>query len=166
MSYLRRWLVSALLSVAACQGQNASHVATQPVSAVPIGTAECAACGMVVAEQPAPRAQLIHRDGKRVFFCSLGDLAHYLHSPSPHGPPQATFVEVVEPHEVPSEISSQPRPWLEAERAAYVHGVSRPMVMGPGLSAYASSDAAQAALRQHGGRELDWPALRALVTQE
>ena len=33
---------------------------------------ECAACGMIVREQPSPRAQAVHRDGERVYFCSIG----------------------------------------------------------------------------------------------
>ena len=31
----------------------------------------CTACGMVVREQPAPRGQVIHRDGTRVFLCDF-----------------------------------------------------------------------------------------------
>ena len=120
-----------------------------------IGHAECAACGMVVAEQPAPRGQLIHRDGTRVFFCSLGDMVRYYEVPSPHGKPTAVFVEIMDPAIPPLTLSDEPRPWYPAEEAFYVLGLPRTGIMGDPIMAYATDEEAIQVL-EHGGFLAGW----------
>ncbi|MCB9557337.1 MAG: nitrous oxide reductase accessory protein NosL [Deltaproteobacteria bacterium] len=134
------------MAVVGCkQSPSGPSVAAGPQAQAP-KTAECAACSMVVREQPAPRAQLVHRDNTRKFFCSIGDLVQYLREPSPHGMPQGIFVEANDPAHDPTTVDSKARPWIRAETAHYVIGVARPRVMGPPVLVYQSaSDAARIA---------------------
>lgn len=151
----RRWavLLLALVAVPACRhGARDTHAAVD-VAPAAIGTAECAACGMVVREQPAPRAQIVYRDGTRAFACSIGDLVQVLAAPSPHGAAEHVYVESLPASVEPTAISaSTPTTWVDAKRAFYVVGVDRPGVMGKPVLAYAErADAGRVAMH-HGGR--------------
>lgn len=124
------------------------------------GGDECAACGMIVREQPSPRAQAVHRDGERAFLCSIGEALNYVAAPSPHGAIVATYVEVLAPDANPAANSAERRPWMPAERAVFVVGIARPRVMGRPVLAYGSrEDASQAATRL-GGRVATWSQLK------
>lgn len=127
------------ICVVGCAKKAATDVAAAPYSAEPFGPAECASCGMTLRFQPAPRGQLVHRDGTRAYFCSIGDLVQYAASPSPHGKPQATWVEVQDAAADPTVMNTDPRPWLPANDAAYALGVPRRGVMGPPVVAYGST---------------------------
>lgn len=148
-----------------CDRKAAHDHGTAAASAAPIGAAECAACGMVVREQPAPRGQAVHRDGTRVHLCSIGDMVHYLQSPSPHGKPSALFVEALEPSFDPASIDTAPRQWVSAETASYVVGIERKRVMGRAVLAYAERSHAEAAAKKSGGRVKTWNELPAFVLQ-
>jgi nitrous oxide reductase accessory protein NosL len=130
---------------------------------VPIAIAdqEDAVCGMLVREQSAPRAQVVHRDGERAFFCSIGDLLVYLDAPSPHGPAREIFVEVMEPDEDPAKHHTEAHPWHDARSAAFVVGIERPAIMGEPVLAYADATEARRVAEAHAGaRVLDFEALR------
>ena len=126
----------------------------------------CAACGMIVREQPAPRGQVIHRDGTRAFLCSIDDMLTYLAAPSPHGAAVATYVEALAPGADPAERATAARPWVEAERAGYVVGVERERIMGVPVMVYASRAGAERAAATTGGRAVAWSELRAAVRAE
>jgi nitrous oxide reductase accessory protein NosL len=126
-----------------------------------IANQEDAVCGMLVREQSAPRAQVIHRDGTRAFFCSVADLLAYLEAPSPHGTVLRTYLEVMEPDESPTRSHTRAHPWSEAGQASFVVGLKRPSIMGPPVMVYRDPDAA--ALAQGGNpntRILDFDGLQ------
>jgi copper chaperone NosL len=131
--------------------------AAQPL---PIGDGACGTCGMIVAQQPAPRAQLVHRDGTRVHLCSMSDLAIYTASPSAHGRPAVIFVEALEPGADPAEASLAPRPWVPVRSAGFVVGIDRAGIMGKPALAYATQGEAEAMARQYGGVAVTWEDLR------
>lgn len=154
------WLASmigASMIGSACSGEGTSAEIDR--SAREIGSGECAACGMIVREQPAPRAQIVHRDGERAFFCSIGDMVTYRASPSPHGEVVATHVEVLPADADPATNDTARRPWVEAERAAFVLGVPRRQIMGEPVLVYATTGEAASAATRHGGRAVDWAEL-------
>ena len=97
---------------------------------------------MIVREQPSPRAQLVHADGTRVYFCAVADLLTYLQAPSPHGAAEAIFVEANDAGaEDPVAHDTARRPWIPAADARFVAGIQRPRVMGePSAWARACSD--------------------------
>jgi copper chaperone NosL len=117
---------------------------------------------MLVREQSAPRAQVVRSDGSRFFFCSIGDLLVHLAAPSSHGRTSAVFVEVMAPHEDPSQPHVGTHPWVPAEDAVYVVGIERPGIMGQPVLTYADrSDAERVAARHAGAGVLDLTGLRA-----
>jgi copper chaperone NosL len=117
---------------------------------------ECALCGMLVKEQPAPRGQVVHRDGHRSYLCSVGDLAAYIQMPSPHGSVQQAYVEA---SSSPTNLTSdhfQEWDWLPVEKAHYVANVPRRRVMGKPMLSFESDKMAKEAARLHRGLVLDW----------
>lgn len=129
--------------------------------AVALDEQEDAVCGMLVRDQSAPRGQVVHRDGSRFFFCSLGDLLVHLGAPSPHGSVETIFVEVMAVDEDPRQAHTGPHPWLRAEEASFVVGIDRPGVMGAPVLSYATRGEAERVAGSHEGAQvLDLDALR------
>ena len=115
---------------------------------------------MIVREQSSPRAQLVHRDGTRQYFCAIGDLLAYLPVPSPHGRVEAVFVEAMDAKVAePLAFDPSPRPWIAAADGHYVVGIER-HVMGVPVLVYGASGDAEAVARRVGGRVVDWTTLR------
>lgn len=152
------------LGLTACDKKPSDAGNSAGTAAAPIGAAECSACGMVVREQPAPRGQVVHADGKRVHLCSIGDLVQYLAEPSPHGKPTAIYVETLDPAQDPKQNATEERPWAPAESAGYVVGVERRGIMGKPVLAYPSRELAVTAAARHKGQPKQWSELHAHVT--
>ena len=126
-----------------------------------ISNQEDAVCGMLVREQSAPRAQVVHRDGTRAFFCSVGDLLAYLEAPSPHGTVIRIYLEVMEPDESPALSHTQAHPWSEAGQASFVVGLKRSSIMGSPVMVYRDPGAAALARADYpDARILDFDGLR------
>jgi len=158
---LAGWL-AVLALCAACGSGGDEGTDGAAVRPAPLADQAGAVCGMLVREQPAPRAQVVHGDGARAFLCSIGDLLVHLDAPSPHGREEAVFVEVLDPAEAPGAIGDAPRPWLRAVEAAYVVGVERTGIMGEPVLVYADmATAREVASRHPGARALDLEALTA-----
>ncbi len=165
MSGRGRMVVSWLAVLWFCSGCGMrKQQALDPSQAAPrpIGTATCASCGMFVAEQPSPRAQAIHADGTRVYFCSIGDLLAYLPEPSRHGAVLAVFVEASDPDASdPLAQDTVERPWIRASEAWFVAPVPRERIMGVPMLVYRRRlDAERVARRYTGTRVFDWTELR------
>jgi len=154
---------AAALLVAGALGCDDTREAGPQSAAAPVALAdqEDPVCGMLVREQTAPRAQVVHRDGTRFALCSLADLLVHLAAPSRHGEVTDVFVEVLAPDEDPGEQHVAPHPWVAAAEASYVVGVARPGIMGPAILSYRDPDAAVAVASAHAGAQrLDFEALR------
>lgn len=156
-----------LLAVLLVAGLGACDDATPPPDTTPgetpdISEAECAVCGMLVRDQPAPRGLAIRRDGTEAFACSLGDLLVELTAPSPHGRATEVLVEIMDSGEDPSLRQTHDHAWLAADRAWYVLGVERSGIMGPPVLAYARRAEAHAVAGRHeGARVVDFAGLQA-----
>lgn len=144
--------------VTGCRSDHGGSTPAAQASAAPFKGAECGACGMVVREQPAPRGQLVYHDGTRIFFCSVGDLVQYMQSPSPHGSVERVYLEALDPKADPGHPSTAPRPWVGAEKAAFVLGVKRAHIMGEPVLVYASKADARKVAERYGGRLVTWEA--------
>ena len=161
MSLIAKTLGCVILFISlGCRSVDPSSEAASAYPPIPPDTAECDACGMVVREQPAPRGQIIHRNGTYKFFCSLDDMMIYLEAPSPHGSVSGAFVEVLPENHDPNEMDIAPFPWLEASRAGFVVGVPRKGVMGVPVLAYDSGETAARVAERFKASMLDWNNLR------
>lgn len=155
-------LVWLLLLAVGCS-KSGNEAAKKAPTALPPGTAECAACSMVVREQPAPRGQTLYRDGSRKYFCSLADLAQFLRAPSPVGAPTQIFVEVLDAKADPRKTNSAARPWVPAKTASFVVGVPRSGVMGRPALAYAKRAEAERVAAAQQARVVDFAGLGAAL---
>lgn len=158
----RWWTRSSLvlvLALAGCRGETSQ--ATAEVAAVDFDGHDCAACGMIVREQPAPRGQVQHVDGARLYFCSISDLLTYLGAPSPHGKVKGIWVEAIDPASDPLAFDPARRPWVEAERAFFVLGLEKPRVMGTPIVSYTTESEARRVAEAHPGATVsDWSRLK------
>jgi nitrous oxide reductase accessory protein NosL len=117
---------------------------------------------MVVSDQPAPRAQVLHRDGTRLYLCGIGDLLAHLEARSPHGAPVDIYVEAMEAHEDPQDIHLGPHEWIRAEDALYRIGDERPrLIMGRPVMVYRDRMTAQSAVSHGPTKILDFDEIRA-----
>ena len=157
-----RSVVVSVVCLWAC-GDRATE-ASRTAVAESIGAHECEVCRMTVREQPAPRGQLLYRDGTRMFFCSLSDLATHQVAPSPHGEAVGVFVEVLQPGTRAEDLSSGNHPWKPAAEAWFVVGNFQRPVMGRPVLAFAQQADAEAARQEVHGQVLRWPALVSLIT--
>lgn len=151
--------VAVALAGAGCS-RGAGAIASVDLQPEAIDGHECGACGMIVREQSAARGQLVHRDGTRQFFCSIGDLLAYLEAPSPHGAVLATFVETLDPGTDPREFSVAARPWVPAASAHYVTGVPKPRVMGRPVLVFETEGQARSVGERYSGTVVSWQSLR------
>lgn len=157
-----RWvaLVPVALSLLGC-GPSDDDTAVKIHQAVALTDQEDEVCGMLVREMSAPRGQVVHRDGSRFFFCSLGDMLVHLAAPSPHGRVEAIFVEAMKPDEDPMQSHTGVHPWIAAEQAVFVVGIERSGIMGAPVLTYADQGDAERAMRGHGlSQRLDMAGLR------
>lgn len=121
-------LLALAFLISACAEEEGAPLAS--IQHAPIHDHECGVCGMSVAMQPAPRAQVVHRDGTRRFFCSIADWQLDMSAPSPHGRVVASFVEVLDADSNPMTSSTEPHRWVAAPDVSYVVDITRPGVMG------------------------------------
>jgi nitrous oxide reductase accessory protein NosL len=156
------WAARALIVFAllGC-GPSGDGTTAKTHQSIALSDQEDAVCGMLVREMSAPRGQVVHRDGSRFFFCSLGDMLIHLDAPSPHGRVEAIFVEVMTPDENPMQSHTGDHPWVPASEAVFVVGIDRPGIMGAPVLAYANqSDADHVSQGRSKTQRLDMAGLR------
>ena len=146
-------------------GCSSEEAATGPAAshgAQSLAGTEGAVCGMVVSEQPAPRAQVVHRDGTRLFLCGIGDLLVHLEARSPHGAPIEIYVEAMEIDEDPRDIDLSEHEWIRAEDAIFRIGDERPhLIMGEPVMVYRDRSTAEKAVSHGPTSILDFSEVRA-----
>jgi copper chaperone NosL len=151
-------LAGALAFATAC-GRDDSAPKQVDLAPVAITDQEGAVCGMLIREQSAPRAQVVHRDGERAFVCSIGDLLAYLDAPSPHGAPAGVLVEVMQPEQRPADSHTGAHPWIAVEDAVYVVGIERTQIMGAPVLVYRDRAAAEQVATGEAAKILSWAEL-------
>ncbi len=117
---------------------------------------ECGTCGMIVREQPSPRAQVVHRDGTHAWFCSMADVVAYLDAPSTHGRIEQVWVETLPADTDPARAEVEEHPWVHAGDASFVTGIDRVGVMGTPVLAFATEAEADGAASRLGGHTARW----------
>lgn len=158
---MRLVLIAALagLGLPACSNDRGADRSSD-LAPVEITDQEGAVCGMLVRDQSAPRAQVVHRDGERSFVCSIGDLMAYLEAPSPHGAPSTVLVEVMEPDEDPAASHPGAHAWVPAEEGVYVVGIERQQIMGAPVLVYRDRASAERVIAGSAAQALEYGELR------
>lgn len=146
------------VSLAACGGRSQAP-AEVPIAPDSMVGQECAVCGMVVDEQPAPRGQVRHRGGEHRFTCSLGDLRAYVQAPNPLGAPTEVWVEDLGAGWDPAGSAADEKPWIAASEASYVVGLRRSGVMGLPVASFSSAEEAQRLAAPEGRKTTGWAEL-------
>ncbi|MBT8037207.1 MAG: nitrous oxide reductase accessory protein NosL [Verrucomicrobiae bacterium] len=142
----------AMVALVACNREKLESTQEAAVVANNVETETCSACGMVVREQPAPRGQVVFRDGSREFLCAIDDLVRFLEVPSPKGKPVKIFAEVMaDGHDI-ADMDASTKPWLEADKVFFVTGIERGGVMGAPALTYQTKEAAQKAAEKFNGK--------------
>ena len=146
------------LALLACSGSTTVQ-STVSLEAQAIEEAECAVCGMIVGEQPAPRGQVVRRDGTHEFVCSVEELRALTQNPSSKGKPRAVYVEAL-PTTLSSSGDTTPLPWVPVDEAWFVFGAERRGVMGTPVLAFGDEAAARLQGDSLGSTPVRWAPLR------
>ncbi len=152
MRFKRTAAVTALLLLAAC-----GDAARMPAAGEPGDDAVCALDGMSIKDYPGPKAQVVFKDGRIDYFCTLVEL--FESGDSLRG---AGYVQ-----DMGQADWNRPRGhWIEAGTAFYVLDSRAQGAMGPTIGTFARRQDAQAFAAREGGHVLDYqqvlPAMRAL----
>ncbi len=159
-------MLALALLLAACQPEeNSSATDAESATASDPKTETCAACGMVMREQPAPRGQVVHRDGTRAFLCSIDDLVQYLDIPSPAGKPTRIYAEVMPDGHDSKDMNQAWQPWFDVADLFFVTGIERGAVMGDPVMTYRARAAAEKAAEKWGGSLVTFEQLRAAIRE-
>jgi copper chaperone NosL len=140
----RAILVAAVALVAAC----ADHAIVQPAEIA--ADTPCTLDGMLLAEFPGPKGQIVYDQGPPDFFCDTVELVSTLLAPE-----QQKRVVAVYTQDMGATSWDKPQGhWIDAKAAFYVIGSRRTGSMGPTLATFAQETDAQAFVRDHGGKVL------------
>jgi copper chaperone NosL len=134
----------AMALLAAC----ASSVATRAVDLAQDTT--CSMDGMLIADFPGPKGQILYDRGPPDVFCDTVELLSALLAPE-----QEKHVVAVYTQDMAQAAWDKPQGhWIDARAAYYVAGSRKTGSMGPTLGAFAKETDAQAFARDNGGKVL------------
>jgi len=147
--------IAVLLIMAACGDAAHSLAAGEPGD-----DAVCALDGMSINDYPGPKAQIVARDGRIDYFCTLSELFEVLFGGDGEHAAGASYVQ-----DMGQADWNRPRGhWIEARSAFYVLGSRAQGAMGPTIGTFSRPQDAQAFAAREGGRVLDYsqvqPAMR------
>jgi copper chaperone NosL len=109
---------------------------------------ECALDGMIVANYPGPKAQILYREeGKRDFFCETKELFHLYAEPGMAARVVAIYVQDTAGVEWEKPVNN----WIEAKGAYYVVGGNLQGSMGPTFAPFKSREDAAPFVKKYGG---------------
>ncbi|KRB83560.1 nitrous oxide reductase accessory protein NosL [Duganella sp. Root198D2] len=144
-------LAALLLLLAGCGDAARSLAAGEPVD-----DAVCALDGMSLKDYPGPKAQIVFRDGRIDYFCSLSELFEVLFGDDGQRGIGASYVQ-----DMGKADWSKPRGhWIEARSAFYVIESRAQGAMGPTIGTFAGKEDAQAFAAREGGRVLDYSQIK------
>lgn len=138
--------LSLLSLLVACEGEKKQKVDIKPGAIS--GIEECALDGMIVANYPGPKAQLIYKsDGKKVFFCETKELFYYYAEPGKEAQVAALYVQ----NTAATDWKKPMGGWIDAKKAYYVVGASIKGSMGPTYAPFVDRSSARPFIKEYGG---------------
>ncbi len=136
--------VAVLLALAAC-GETARSLAARE----PGDDALCALDGMSIKDYPGPKAQIVFKDGRIDYFCTLAEL---FENDTGRQGVDSSYVQ-----DMGRADWDKPRGhWIPAATAFYVLDSRAQGAMGPTIGTFARQQDAQAFVVREGGRVLDY----------
>ena len=144
----RSILLAAALALAAC-GEGTSTTASAPAEFT--ASTACVLDGMLLAEHPGPKAQILY-DGAAEpdFFCDTVEMFNVYLQPA-----QVRAVRAVYVQDMGKADWDEPRgQWIDARSAFYVVGGKRRGSMGPTIASFAEREAATRFAGEYGGQVL------------
>ena len=146
-TYFRMFFLCTILIVfCACEQDNNAAVSAKPAAIS--GEDECALDGMIVANYPGPKAQILYREeGKRDFFCETKELFHLYAEPGMAARVVAIYVQDTAGVEWEKPVNN----WIDAKGAYYVVGGNLQGSMGPTYAPFRSKEAAAPFVKEYGG---------------
>ena len=139
--------IAALLLLAACGDAARSLAAGEPAD-----DAVCALDGMSLKDYPGPKAQIVFKDGRIDFLCSLSELFEVLFDEDGQRGIAASYVQ-----DMGQAHWSKPRGhWIDASKAFYLIDSRAQGAMGPTIGTFASKEDAQSFAAREGGRVLEY----------
>lgn len=147
------WFLAALAAVTltACSG-NEEQATAKPDPVHFESGDECHVCGMVIANFPGPKGQAFTEKEQQVRkFCSTRDMFAWMLQPENVNRDHTLYV-----HDMAQTDWQSPddTALIDAREAFFVVGSDRNGAMGPTLASFASEDAAQGFVMEHGGEVL------------
>lgn len=143
----------ASLSLTACDNNRQDTALPKPVK-ISAGD-ECHLCGMIIARFPGPKGQaFVRHHAQSLKFCSTVDLFSWYLQPD-----TAAIIRVAYVHDMgaaPSWDRPSDEHYVDIRAAWYVAGHDQPGAMGHTLASFKHRRAAEAFIRQHGGRLLSF----------
>jgi copper chaperone NosL len=147
--------IAALLLLAACGDAARTLAAGEPGD-----DAVCALDGMSIKDYPGPKAQLVSRDGRIDYFCSLAELLEVLAGED--GARGAGYVQ-----DMGKADWNRPRGhWIDARSAFYVLDSRAQGAMGPTIASFARQEDARAFAAREGGRVLGYEQVKVSPTNQ
>ncbi len=141
----RTLLVAAVLVAAGC-----SKTAAPPGPREITSETACSLDGMILADYPGPKGQIVYAQGEPDFFCDTVELVSIVLRPEQSRPIVGVFTQ-----DMGATDWTRPQGhWIDAKTAWYVLGSDRKGSMGPTLATFARAEDAQAFAGKHGGRVL------------
>lgn len=152
--FLLAWLSLAVLLPAlhGCEKSEQSAKQQLPVAIEPGD--ECHVCGMIIDNFPGPKGEAYVRGAAKPYkFCSTRDLFSWWLQPENKIAAMAVYV-----HDMGKTRWTHPsdKDFVDARKAWYVIDQPRPGAMGPTLASFARKADAEAFIRKHGGRLLQF----------
>ena len=134
----RRFLIASAAAglLAACGSGNQGGGKT--VTPLEIdGSSSCALDGMLLADYPGPKAQILYADqAKPAFFCDTMELINQLHAGEQVRAIKGAYVQ-----DMGKADWNQPQGhWIDAKTALYVVGSKRHGSMGPTIASFAQEE--------------------------
>ncbi|MCW8956510.1 MAG: nitrous oxide reductase accessory protein NosL [Gammaproteobacteria bacterium] len=134
-----------------CNDTDTDNSQTRAPEAMTSGD-ECHVCGMIIVNYPGPKGEAFERSHNTPRkFCSTRDMFAYLLQPE-----TAAIVREIYVHDMADANWRQPGDitLVDARKAWYVAGHPLRGAMGPTLASFAQRQAAEAFIKQYGGRLL------------
>lgn len=137
------WVLGLVL-VAGCGKSNTGTVSPLEISS----DSACSLDGMLLADFPGPKAQLLYEQGEPDFFCDTIEMFSIYLRPEQQRRVSGAFVQDMAKADWQNPVGY----WTDARSAFYVAGSKRRGPMGPTLASFAQEADAQAFATQEGGK--------------